>query len=64
MNIFGEFMRSLSAFQRISVVAQRYNAVLLHNSFVPARRPAEISAISVLPFCIFFTTCGFVIVGL
>ena len=45
-------MRSLSAFQRISVVAQRYNAVLLHNSF-PARRPAEISAISVLPFCIF-----------
>jgi len=53
MNIFGEFMRSLSAFQRISVVAQRYNAVLLHNSF-PARRPAEISAISVLPFLYFF----------
>jgi len=47
---------------------QRFNAVLLHNSFVPARRPAEIRAtvyFTVNHFSVFFfTTCGFVLVGL
>jgi len=39
------------------VPVQRFNAVLLHNSFVPARRPAEIRAtvyFTVNHFSVFF----------
>jgi len=49
-------------FQRISVVVQRFNTVLLHNSFVKDDQPEKVSFLKF--FSNFLTTCGFVLVGL